>query len=143
VLPICGCRSDIAEQSGEVVSRPVAGSMISRCSSCLIVLFIPNIPLHDTTCLCLTIIRDFGYADAHMDRHMVPRQIPSTTGPVDWREALEIVALGLPEQVMLLISSHSSPTCLTSLRLRFYLSHYFFTCQDFLKSSVIFFTFTP
>ncbi|AQK99753.1 Protein MOR1 [Zea mays] len=63
--------SDIAEQSGEVVSRPVAGSMISR---------------------------DFGYADAHMDRHMVPRQIPSTSGPVDWREALEIVALGLPEQ---------------------------------------------
>ncbi|XP_066312784.1 protein MOR1 isoform X2 [Miscanthus floridulus] len=63
--------SDIAEQSGEVVSRSVTGSMISR---------------------------DFGYADAHMDRHMVPRQIPAATGPADWREALEIVALGLPEQ---------------------------------------------
>ncbi|XP_066307066.1 protein MOR1-like isoform X2 [Miscanthus floridulus] len=63
--------SDIAEQSGEVVSRSVTGSMISR---------------------------DFGYADAHMDRHMVPRQIPAATGPADWREALKIVALGLPEQ---------------------------------------------
>ncbi|CAO1946382.1 unnamed protein product [Urochloa humidicola] len=64
--------SDVAEQSGEVVSRSVAGSMISR--------------------------DNFGYADAHMDRHMVPRQMPAATGPADWREALEIVALGLPEQ---------------------------------------------
>ncbi|ONM36952.1 Protein MOR1, partial [Zea mays] len=63
--------SDIAEQSGEVVSRSVTGSMISR---------------------------DLGYADAHMDRHMVPRQIPAATGPADWHEALDIVALGLPEQ---------------------------------------------
>ena len=59
------------------------------------------VPLHNATCLCLTINRDFGYADAHMDRHMVPRQIPAATGPADWREALKIVALGLPEQVML------------------------------------------
>ncbi|XP_025815163.1 protein MOR1 isoform X3 [Panicum hallii] len=64
--------SDVAEQSGEVLSRSVAGSMISR--------------------------DNFGYADAHMDRHMVPRQMPAATGPADWREALEIVALGLPEQ---------------------------------------------
>ncbi|PWZ31965.1 Protein MOR1 [Zea mays] len=41
---------------------------------------------------------DLGYADAHMDRHMVPRQIPAATGPADWHEALDIVALGLPEQ---------------------------------------------
>ncbi|KAJ1285939.1 hypothetical protein BS78_03G315500 [Paspalum vaginatum] len=64
--------SDVAEQSGEVVPRSVAGSMISR--------------------------DNFGYADAHMDRHMVPRQIPVVAGPADWREALEIVALGVPEQ---------------------------------------------
>nr|CAB3478665.1 unnamed protein product [Digitaria exilis] len=64
--------SDVAEQSGEVVSRSVTGSMISR--------------------------DNFGYPDAHMDRHMVPRQMPAATGPADWREALEIVALGLPEQ---------------------------------------------
>ncbi|XP_062207239.1 protein MOR1 [Phragmites australis] len=65
--------SDIAEQSGEVVSRSLAGSVISR--------------------------ENFGYADAHMDRHMVPRQMAAaTTGPADWREALDIVALGLPEQ---------------------------------------------
>jgi len=52
-----------------------------------------------------------------MDRHMVPRQIPAATGPADWREALKIVALGLPEQVMLSITSHSSPTYPISLRL--------------------------
>uniref|UniRef100_A0A0E0JQ94 TOG domain-containing protein n=1 Tax=Oryza punctata TaxID=4537 RepID=A0A0E0JQ94_ORYPU len=61
--------SDIAEQSGEVVSRSMAGSMISR--------------------------ENFGYSDAHM----VPRQmVTATPGPADWREALDIVALGLPEQ---------------------------------------------
>lgn len=44
---------------------------------------------------------------------MVPRQMATaTTGPADWREALDIVALGLPEQVMLLLTSHSSPTTL-------------------------------
>ncbi|EEC71701.1 hypothetical protein OsI_04204 [Oryza sativa Indica Group] len=61
--------SDIAEQSGEAVSRSMAGSMISR--------------------------ENFGYSDAHM----VPRQMATATpGPADWREALDIVALGLPEQ---------------------------------------------
>ncbi|CAM0883094.1 unnamed protein product [Alopecurus aequalis] len=61
--------SDVAEQSGELVSRSTAGSMISR--------------------------ENFGYADAHM----APRQIATAaTGPADWREALDIVALGLPEQ---------------------------------------------
>ncbi|TVU36608.1 hypothetical protein EJB05_18547 [Eragrostis curvula] len=65
--------SDIAEQSGEVVSRSVTGSMISR--------------------------DNFGYADSHMDRHLLPRQMASATpGPADWREALDIVALGLPDQ---------------------------------------------
>ena len=66
------------------------------------------IPSHNTTFLCLSVNRDnFGYADAHMDRHMVPRQMPAATGPADWREALEIVALGLPEQVVFLLISHS------------------------------------
>ncbi|XP_062224549.1 protein MOR1-like [Phragmites australis] len=65
--------SDVAEQSGEVISRSLVGSMISR--------------------------ENFGYGDAHMDRHMAPRQMAAaTTGPADWREALDIVALGLPEQ---------------------------------------------
>ncbi|KAL6614281.1 hypothetical protein ACP70R_036551 [Stipagrostis hirtigluma subsp. patula] len=65
--------SDVAEQSGEVVSRSLAGSIISR--------------------------ENFGYSDTHMDRHMAPRQMAAaTTGPADWREALDIVALGLPEQ---------------------------------------------
>jgi cytoskeleton-associated protein 5 len=44
---------------------------------------------------------------------MVPRQMPAATGPADWREALEIVALGLPEQVVFLLISHSHfcPSC--------------------------------
>jgi len=53
-----GCRSDIAEQSGEVVSRSVAGSMISRCSRCLILLFILIFIYHHITQLfyaCLSI----------------------------------------------------------------------------------------
>lgn len=61
--------SDVAEQSGELVSRSIAGSTTSR--------------------------ENFGYADAHM----VPRQMATAAaGPADWREALDIVALGLPEQ---------------------------------------------
>ncbi|VAH81226.1 unnamed protein product [Triticum turgidum subsp. durum] len=61
--------SDVAEQSGELVSRSMSGSMMSR--------------------------ENFGYADAHT----VPRQMAAAvTGPTDWREALDIVALGLPEQ---------------------------------------------
>jgi cytoskeleton-associated protein 5 len=61
--------SDVAEQSGELVSRSIAGSMTSR--------------------------ENFGYADAHM----LPRQMATAAaGPADWREALDIVALGLPEQ---------------------------------------------
>jgi hypothetical protein len=48
---------------------------------------------------------NFGYADAHMDRHLAPRQMAAATpGPADWREALDIVALGLPDQVMLLLT---------------------------------------
>jgi hypothetical protein len=55
---------------------------------------------------------NFGYSDAHM----VPRQMATATpGPADWREALDIVALGLPEQVMLL------PICYVSSP--FYLLH--------------------
>lgn len=110
ILSFYECRSDIAEQSGELVSRSVTGSMISRCSWFLVLLFLYiYIPLYNATCLCLSINRDnFGYADAHMDRHMVPRQMPAATGPADWREALDIVALGLPEQVMILFIFHSS-----------------------------------
>ncbi|VAH81223.1 unnamed protein product [Triticum turgidum subsp. durum] len=62
--------SDVAEQSGELVSRSMSGSMMSS-------------------------RENFGYADAHT----VPRQMAAAvTGPTDWREALDIVALGLPEQ---------------------------------------------
>jgi hypothetical protein len=34
----------------------------------------------------------------------------AATGPADWREALDIVALGLPEQVCAVTHFHSSAT---------------------------------
>lgn len=99
-----GCRSDVAEQSGELVSRSMAGSMMSRCFIYLINWFaVPFVfHKHNFICVFLSISREnFGYADAHT----VPRQMATAvTGPADWREALDIVALGLPEQVVLLLS---------------------------------------
>lgn len=71
---------------------------------------------------------------------MVPRQIPAAAGPADWREALEIVALGLPEQVMLSITSHSSPNCPISLRLRVVYFYIIFPhIKILIPSGVIFF----
>lgn len=43
---------------------------------------------------------NFGYADSHVERHMLPRQLATVNGPADWREALDIIALGSPEQVV-------------------------------------------
>jgi hypothetical protein len=41
-----------------------------------------------------------------MDKHLAPRPMPTAApDPADCREALDIVMLGLPDQVMLL------PTC--------------------------------
>jgi hypothetical protein len=61
---------------------------------------------------------NFGSADAHMDRHLVPRQMAAATpGPADWREALDIVALGLPDQVMLLLTCYNSTSSVSKLLL--------------------------
>lgn len=43
----------------------------------------------------------FGYAESD-ERHILARQFATTNGPTDWHEALDIIALGLPEQVFYL-----------------------------------------
>lgn len=63
---------DVAEQSGEVLSRSVAAPVLQRDS--------------------------FGYADSHMERRMLPRQPATVNGPTDWHEALDVISLGSPEQ---------------------------------------------
>ncbi|ONK78042.1 uncharacterized protein A4U43_C02F13600 [Asparagus officinalis] len=63
---------DVAEQSGDILSRSVAAPLLPR--------------------------DNFGFADAHMERHMLPRQMAPVNGPADWHEALDIIALGSPEQ---------------------------------------------
>ncbi|MQM08157.1 hypothetical protein Taro_041011 [Colocasia esculenta] len=63
---------DMAEQSGEVVSRS---------------LMAPT----------LTSGRDV-YGERDVDQHIFSRSIAAANGPLDWREALGIISLGSPEQ---------------------------------------------
>ncbi|KAM7525117.1 hypothetical protein LguiA_015019 [Lonicera macranthoides] len=63
--------SDVAEQSGEV-SRSLPGPIFSR--------------------------ENYGHSELQMERHPVPRTLPSAIGPTDWNEALDIIAYGSPEQ---------------------------------------------
>ncbi|KAK8936155.1 Protein MOR1 [Platanthera zijinensis] len=63
---------DVAEQSGEVPFHYAAAPLTTR--------------------------ENFAYADQHMDRHMIPRQPVSINAPLDWREALDLILLGSPEQ---------------------------------------------
>lgn len=35
-----------------------------------------------------------------MDRHHLPRSLVTANGPTDWNEALEIISMGSPEQVV-------------------------------------------
>ncbi|XP_042428595.1 protein MOR1-like [Zingiber officinale] len=62
---------DVAEQCGEVYSRVVSVPIEAR--------------------------ETFGYAES-AERHILARQFATTNGPTDWHEALDIIALGLPEQ---------------------------------------------
>ncbi|KAJ6841944.1 protein MOR1-like [Iris pallida] len=64
---------DIAEQSGEALSRSMTG---------------PIMPSRDNT----------GSLDSHVERHFLLRQLVCSNGPTDWHEALDIISLGLPEQ---------------------------------------------
>ncbi|XP_038980798.1 protein MOR1-like isoform X4 [Phoenix dactylifera] len=64
--------SDIAEQSGEVLPRSMSVPMVTR--------------------------ENIGYAVSNVERHMLARQLATANGPADWHEALDIIALGSPEQ---------------------------------------------
>ncbi|KAM7271007.1 hypothetical protein ACFE04_030221 [Oxalis oulophora] len=63
--------SDVAEQSGEV-SQSISGSIFPR--------------------------KTYPQPDLPMDRHPLPRTLPSASGSIDWNEALEIISFGSPEQ---------------------------------------------
>ncbi|OAY83553.1 protein MOR1 isoform X1 [Ananas comosus] len=63
---------EMAEQSGEILSRSVSVPMATR--------------------------ENVGYADTHLERHMLARQLATANGPSDWHEALDIITLGVPEQ---------------------------------------------
>ncbi|XP_030501209.2 protein MOR1 [Cannabis sativa] len=63
--------SDVAEQSGEVM-RSVSGPVLAR--------------------------KNFGNAEIHVERQVMPRVLAGTNGPTDWNEALDIISFGSPEQ---------------------------------------------
>ncbi|WOL15918.1 protein MOR1-like isoform X1 [Canna indica] len=62
---------DMAEQSGEIYSRAVSVPMAAR--------------------------DNVAYADSE-ERHILARQFGTANGPTDWHEALDVIALGLPDQ---------------------------------------------
>ncbi|XP_062109016.1 protein MOR1-like [Humulus lupulus] len=62
---------DVAEQSGEV-TRSVSGPVLPR--------------------------KNYGNADIHVERQLMPRVLACTNGPTDWNEALDIISFGSPEQ---------------------------------------------
>ncbi|MCL7034943.1 hypothetical protein MKW94_023873 [Papaver nudicaule] len=63
---------DVAEQSGEILSRSVSGHIFTR--------------------------ESIAHADPHVDRHISPRSLVTPNGPTDWNEALDIILYGSPEQ---------------------------------------------
>ncbi|XP_058078323.1 protein MOR1 isoform X2 [Magnolia sinica] len=63
---------DVAEQSGEVISRSLPGPVLTRESS--------------------------GHFESHIDRHLLNRPPVVANGPADWSEALDVISLGSPEQ---------------------------------------------
>ncbi|RZC65417.1 hypothetical protein C5167_009104 [Papaver somniferum] len=64
--------ADVAEQSGEILSRSVSGQVFAR--------------------------ESIVHADPHVDRHISPRSLVTPNGPTDWNEALDIILYGSPEQ---------------------------------------------
>ncbi|OVA00544.1 HEAT [Macleaya cordata] len=63
---------DVAEQSGEIMSRSVSAQVFTR--------------------------ENIGHSEPHVDRHILPRSLASPNGPTDWNEALDIISFGSPEQ---------------------------------------------
>ncbi|KAL5994649.1 Protein MICROTUBULE ORGANIZATION 1 [Asimina triloba] len=66
--------SEVAEQSGEVLSRSLPAPILTRESS--------------------------GQFDSHMDRNLLNRPLAVANGPADWSEALEVISLGSPDQAV-------------------------------------------
>ena len=100
-------RSDVAEQSGEVFSRSMLPSVLARLvishSSDYFRLFYSQTSIHGNFCSG----RDVTYGEHEMDQHMVTRSLTTANGPLNWREALDVISLGSPEQVLSLLQSPS------------------------------------
>ncbi|XP_039113731.1 protein MOR1 [Dioscorea cayenensis subsp. rotundata] len=63
---------DVAEQSGELLSRSLAAPMVMRVNP--------------------------GYGESNVERHVLPRMLITANGPTDWHEALDVISMGSPEQ---------------------------------------------
>ncbi|KAK9681891.1 hypothetical protein RND81_10G035200 [Saponaria officinalis] len=62
---------DVAEQSGDV-SRSMAGPVFAR--------------------------ESYAHPELHIERNPLPRMHPAVSGPTDWKEAIDVIAYGAPEQ---------------------------------------------
>ncbi|XP_062084157.1 protein MOR1-like [Humulus lupulus] len=60
---------DVAEQSGEI-TRSVSGPVLPR--------------------------KNYGNADIHVERQLMPRVLAGTNGPTECNEALDIISFGSP-----------------------------------------------
>ncbi|XP_020521683.1 protein MOR1 isoform X2 [Amborella trichopoda] len=65
---------DVAEQSGEVIPRPVSAPILMRASN--------------------------GHFEDPVDRQPLPGMHTASSGPADWNEALNIILMGAPEQAV-------------------------------------------
>jgi hypothetical protein len=50
-----------------------------------------------------------GYTDTHMERPMMARHQAVPLGPTTWREALDVIALGQPDQVYIILDEYLLP----------------------------------
>ncbi|XP_078437424.1 ARM repeat superfamily protein [Wolffia australiana] len=64
---------DVAEQSGELFPRPVMPSALPSG-------------------------RDVGFGERETDQPLMSRSLAAVNGPLDWREALDLISSGSPEQ---------------------------------------------
>jgi hypothetical protein len=50
-----------------------------------------------------------GYTDTHMERPMMAQHQAGLVGPINWREALDVIALGQPDQVCIILDGYFLP----------------------------------
>ncbi|KAJ0975552.1 hypothetical protein J5N97_017517 [Dioscorea zingiberensis] len=65
---------DVAEQSGELLSRSLAAPVVMRNRV------------------------NIGYTEPTAERHVLSRTLITANGPADWHEALDVISMGSPEQ---------------------------------------------